>query len=502
MFPAKTLPPLILGAVIFFSCKPFLPQPSSELKVLFNSSVPASKYDPARAFFTQDYFFLENTFSPLLEYSAAGELTSGLAGTFSWHGAEARFSMREHITTADGQLIDAFDAEMSLKRLFIIGGRDYSLLSGLLCGAAALKQLSDPCSGLQVRDGGRTLVMEFKEKNTFLFHLLTNITYSIIPKNSIDPTSLRIRDHRNTSGPYFVSSDSGGGAWELQANRSHYRYSTRMPQKVKAVPLLSLISNDQALAMLPEGKTDYLITSLVRNPDEKLRFVSGHSAYKINITQPVRLLYVVFTEKGLKTLTKSERFFIARKMRELYKAGRGMCENPLQIFKMEGALSKGQLEVIKKQLNESADMIINKKVAASWLRLYLFRPEDDLHRWLPALTASEPQSQGKRAQVKPDFFLSGGDIGFQDDVGLVSNYIGMEFFNMDKAAKEKWFARYAACPDKKNRSRILQDLHYRTLSEARVLPIALMPYSSVVRKPWKFNYPAMFGGDNLWRLRR
>jgi len=254
--------------------------------------------------------------------------------------------------------------------------------------------------------------------------------------------------------------------------------------------------------MLPQGKIDYLITSLVRNTDEKLRFVSGHYDYKINITQPVRLLYVVFTDKGLGTLTKRERFFIARKLRELYKAGRELCENPHQVFKMEGALSRGQLDEIRELLNKDGDMVIDKKLVAGWLRQYLFRPEDDLQKWLPGLVGSMARPPVNNVPEKPDFFVNGGDIGFQDDIGLVSNYIGKEFFNLDAAAKEKWFARYAACPDKKTRARMLQDLHYRTLAEARVLPIALMPYSSVVRKPWKFNYPAMFGGDNLWRLRR
>ncbi len=498
MFSAKKTPFLLIGAAFFFSSKPFSAPVSSELKVLLNSFSTTDKYDPAHAYFPKDFFFLENTFSPLLEYSATGELTSGLAETYRWHGGEAQFGMREGVTTADGQVIDAYDAELSLKRLFIIGGRDYSLLSGLLCGPTPLKKLSDACPGLRIRDSGRTLAMEFKEKKPFLFHLLTNITYAVIPRNSIDPATLKIRDLRNTSGPYFVSSDSGGGAWELLANQSHYRYSKLMPQLVKSVPLLTQISNEQALAKLSEGEIDYMIASLARNPGDKIRFVSNLQGYNLNITQPVRLVYVVFTDKGIRTLTKKERFFIARKMRGLYKAGRELCENPHQIFKMEGSLSRNQLSEIHGLLNKGSDIIINREISALWLKKYLSRKEDSLLPWLPGL--SEVDIKNKSA--KPDFLLNSGDISFQDDIGLVSNYIGLEFFDMNTAAKEKWFAKYASCPDKKTRSLMLQDLHYRTLKEARVLPIALMPYASVARKPWKFNYPAMFGGDNLWRLRR
>ena len=73
---------------------------------------------------------------------------------------------------------------------------------------------------------------------------------------------------------------------------------------------------------------------------------------------------------------------------------------------------------------------------------------------------------------------------------------------MSPEKKEKWLAAYAAAPGKKERMAMLRELHYRTLKEARALPIGLMPYASLARGPWKFNYPAAIAGDHLWRLRR
>ncbi len=502
MFSVKKLPLLLIGAAVFFPLKHFFSPPPPELKVLLNSSEPTSSFDPARSFTPQEYFFLENTFSPLLEYSADGELVSGIAETFRWKGAEARFSIRQGLKTVDGQTIDAYDVERSLKRFFILGGRENDLLKAMLCGPLPLNNLSDPCPGLRVIDGGRTLTIELPKKKTFLFHLLTNIQYAVVPRASIDPATLNIIDHRNTSGPYFVSADNGDGDWELRANPNHYRYSPDMPQVIKSVPLRSLISNEQALAKLTEGSVDYMISNLAKNPDDKRRFVYENHGYNINFTQPVRMIYVVFTDKGLKTLTKQERFFIARKLRELYLSGRQMCEAPNQIFKLEGALSRDQIAEIRKLIDSGGDMTINKKISAAFLRMYLFRKEDSLHEWLTHLSEPDALAQKKDAALKLDLFLGSGDIGFQDDIGLLFNYLRVTFFDMTPEEKDKWLTAYLAAPDRKERARRLQDLHYRTLKEARVLPIALMPYASVVRKPWKFNYPAMFGGDNLWRLRR
>ena len=264
MHAVRLLPPLLYGAAVFFLFANF-GRPAPELKIFFNSSSPVTHYDPAQANINQHYVFLENTYSTLLEYSAAGALTSGLAAAYRWHGPEARFTMRSGAVTVDGWPLDAYDAEFSLKRIFILG-KPYEPLRDLLCGPEPLKSQADPCPGLQVLDGGRTLAMRFNEKKDFLFHALTDISYAVIPRRSVSTATLTITDYRNTSGPYYVSADPGGGSWHLAANPRHYRHSARMPQAVRAIPLKGLINNDQALARLDTREFDYLpINSLSPN---------------------------------------------------------------------------------------------------------------------------------------------------------------------------------------------------------------------------------------------
>lgn len=499
----KIWPPLVIGAAFFAAFKFFGAPAQAELKVMSNGIAPVTAYDPSSAVFAPAYFLLENIFSPLLEYSSGDELVSGAAERFEWAGSEARFTMRSGFMTADGRAIDAADAEQSLKRLFILGGREPDLLRALLCGGAPLKKLSDPCPGLEVREGGRVLAMKFSERKPFLFHLLTNISYAVIPRGSIEPATLKIKDYRNTSGPYFVSRDAGGGSIELQANPHHYRYSEDIPQKVRIIPLLENLKNEEALGRLLSGKIDYMPIFLVRNADDKARFVSANSGYNAHFSQPIRMVYAVFTDRGLKTLTAEERFFIAKKLRGLYKARRERCEAPDQIFKMEGALSRPQLQAIRGRLEAPAERVIKKKLTAPGLFSYFWGDAEDIKKWLPNAAESVPPGPGAPARpAEPDFRLVGGDIGFQDDVGLVSYYLDMDFFRMTAPEKKDWFEKYAAFRDKKDRMKMLQTLHYRTLAAAHVLPVALLPYASVARKPWAFEAPGMVAGDQLWRLKR
>jgi hypothetical protein len=323
----------------------------------------------------------------------------------------------------------------------------------------------------------------------------------VIPRKSVDPATLKITDYANTSGPYCVKTDPGGGAWELEANEGHYRYSPRMPQAVKAIPLRTVINNKEALAKLLSGEIDYMAGGLVRSAEEKLAFTSANPGYSCHVTQPVRLIYVVFTDRGMRRLTREERFFIAAKFGELYKAGRAMCETPSQIFRMEGSLDKERLSKIQALLGAHGIKKIDKKLSSVWVRQSLFREGDDPAPWMPGLKELDPRNLPPGGIEQADFFLNSGDMGFQDDIGLTANYMGTTFFLLSPSEKERWFSRYTSLADKKERIEMLRELHYVTLSKGRVLPVALMSYASVARAPWKFIYPSAFGGDNIWRLR-
>lgn len=502
MKSSRKAPLLVLGAALYFSagCS-WRPEPQP-LRVLVDSSATVSGYDPATLNLTRDYFFTENLFSPLTGYSSESELVSELAERFWWSGDEAVFRLRPGLKTVDGSAIDAHDAEFSLKRAFVLGGTSYRFLSRMLCGGDALKKISDPCPGIAVRDGGRTLALKLGEPKPYVFHLLANTAYAVVPRSSADPATLKITDYRNTSGPYFVESSAEGGDMVWKANPFHHRYSAGMPREVRIVGEREYTSNEAALALLDKGEVDYLPAFVVLKPEDKDDFAAAHGGYSVNFSRPIRMIYAVFSG-GMKRLSKEERFFIARKLRALYPKRRRMNETPVQLFNMEGALSRQQLAEVRAALDGGPELAIKKTVEARRLYSYFWLDGEEIAKWLPGLVYSDKAPARLRKNPPPlDLFLGGGDIGYQEDVGLVLFYLEKEFFDMRPEEKEKWLAAYVAAGGKEERMLLLRELQYRTLAEGRVVPIGLMPYASLARAPWKFNYPAALAGDHLWRLRR
>lgn len=460
-----------------------------------------SDYDPAAARDNSDFFFLENIFSPLTEYSAGNSLVSGLAETYHWRGGQARLRLRAGLSTVDGRPITAVDAELSLKRLLILGGTRYSFLSAPLCGKPP-KLLSDPCPGLRAEDEGRTLVLDFPEPRTYLFRLLANIDYSVIPRASFDHKTLRITDYRNTSGPYYVHSDSGGGSVTLKANPAHYRYSPEMPGTVAVTPIDEKALKESVFGLLKEGKGDYLTVSVVRRPADKRRFAEENPGYSVHFTRPLRLLCVVFTPKGLARLTLKERFFIAARLRELYLARNLMGQAPGQIFHLEGQLTPAQARRLRTLFAGSEGGPLLKQVAADRLYNYFSRDGEAIKNWLPDIVYSDRLRKQRKKAPAPDFRIFSAEIGLQDDLSLVLHYLDSDFFGLAASETEDWRRKYLAAQDKPERMRLLRELQFDTMVRGRALPLGLMPYASLARRPWRFNFPEALAGDQLWRLRR
>lgn len=458
-------------------------------------------YDPADARDNSDFFFLENIFSPLTEYSAGNSLVSGLAESYEWRDGQARLRLRSGLATVDGRPVTAADAELSLKRLLILGGTKYSFLSVPLCGKPP-GRLSDPCPGLRTEDAERTLVIDFPEQRTFLFRLLANIDYSIIPRASFDHATLKITDYRNTSGPYYVHADSGGGRVTLKANPAHYRYSPDMPGTVTVKSIEETALKEQVYRLLKDGEGDYLTISVVRRPSDKLRFAEENPGYAVHSTRPLRLLSVVFTPKGRDRLTLQERFFIAARLRELYLERNSLGQAPDQIFHLEGQLSPAQAGRLRELFASAGAAPLLKQVAADRLYNYFSRDGEAIKKWLPRVAYADRLRKQRKRAPEPDFRIFSAEIGLQDDLSLVLHYLDSDFFGLTAAETEAWRQKYLAAADKRERMALLRELQFDTMALGRALPLGLMPYASLARRPWAFNYPEAIAGDQLWRLRR
>jgi len=473
---------------------------------------PAAYYDPAktrRAF--GQYFFLENIYTPLLEYTPEGRLVSGVAEHFELRGDSAWFSIRKGLVTAGGREIDAYDAETSFKRLFILDRENHGDLESALCGRR-LTGLKDDCPGISVQDGGRSLALKFRGPKPLIFQTLASIEFAVIPRTSIDAATLAITDHRDTSGPYYVEKDDAAGHIRLRANPRHFHYSPSMPQLVVFEPY-DPETGVSPLKMFLDGKVDH-VTTLERIPcDEMIDFARAHSGtVNLHRTYPIKLFIVAFTDKGRKALTERERWAIGKAIKEAHNRHvlpRSGYERADQIFTLEGTLSENALKTIENKFGPPGRGPVTAKKILAWdATEVLCDNAGELASALPGLKLMKVHKNPnftdfrKEKLERPDLYIGGYNVGLQDDMGLIAYHMNAGTLLPESGTKEAWLSAYSAEPDKARRFELMRALQYGSLERVVSVPLATVPYTAVVRKPWNFAMPKHLASNPVWRIRR
>lgn len=484
------------------------------IRVAFKYDKAAAYYDPVNISFAPEYDFLENIYSTLVEYSPEGELTGSIAESFEWVGTEARFRIRQDLLTIDGKRIDASDVEQSFKRLFILGGNTHGDLKDVVCPDTKLKKLSDSCPGMEVRDAGRTFVFKLKEKKVFLFPMLASIDFAIIPRDSIDKTTFRIKDYRNTSGPYFISKDSPSGQIELSVNPRHFHYSKNIPQKAVFVPS-GKTDPLESLELFSKDKVDFITTIDTIPPDVMIAYAEKHQKNAaLHSTHALDTFLLIFTGKGLRTFSESERFEIGRKFRAVFlecylkKPGYEAAEQIFPAFG-GGGLSVEQLSGITAKMTAASAAGIKTRKISVWNINFtntFESTEEKYKKIFPGIEFLSVRKIPGRVDYsaeklnEPDFYLMRTDMGFQEDINLLSYYLGIDFFALQKDAAKQWLRKYISTQDKKERLQMVRALHFDTLFKAAVIPLAKTPYTALARKPWRFNMSEFHANDPIWRI--
>ena len=485
-----------------------------KFRVAFKYDKPATCYDPVNISFATEYDFLENIYSTLVEYSPKGELVGSVAESFEWVGSEAHFRIRPDLFTIDGQRIDANDVELSFKRLFILGGTTHGDLKEVVCPNQELKSLSDECAGMQVRNGGRTFVLILKDKSVFLFPMLVSIDFAIIPKDSMDKVTFKIKDYKNTSGPYFVSKDSSIGQIELSANPNHFHYSEKIPQKVVFVPS-GRTDKLESLRLFSENKVDFITTTDSVPPDVIMDYFNKHKEdAELHATHALDTFMLIFTKRGMGIFSEKDRFTIGKEFRQIFqrrylkKQGYEAAEQIFPAFG-GGGLSEDQLYQIKSKMASADNDAVKKKNITVWnvnITNDFESTEDEYKSIFPTVKFEKPGEIPGRVDYaaeklsEPDFYLIRTDMGFQEDINLLSYYLGSDFFFLPKGGAKQWLRKYIATQDKEKRLQLLRELHFQTLSNAAIIPLAKTPYTALVRKPWKFNMSKFHANDPIWRI--
>lgn len=481
----------------------------STLRVAFPYAKGATAYEPARIHLAPEYIFLENVFSPLVEMSAKGEVAPGVASSYRWVGNELRLKIRNDLKTISGNSITALDAEFSLKRVLSMPENTHGDFRQLLCGDTHLTSPSHSCEGIRVEDDELILKTTDAGK-TFLLPMLTAIDFAIIPRSSIDPTTNKIVNFHETTGPYYVSRDSAKGEIELKANPNHYHYSTTIPQTVMLIPT----QPDQVHGSLDDfsnGKVDLITTVDSARADDVIEFSREQSQATLHTSMNIRSFVLTFTDRGLTEFSSQERFAIGKKVRaEFVKrfAGTNGYEASEQFLPPfgEGSVEKEKMTEIARRYQE-ADALPRTQFHVTLVRLGDPRKfSDALRAALPSADISVAQNSAAFSKYKslnemPHMVITGPDTGFLEDIGLITYSMNAGYFGLNKTERVTWLRKYMETPSKERRLEALRTLHEASLEAPLVVPLLVAPYAALVRQPWRIELSQFYANNQLWLIR-
>lgn len=484
---------------------------SSTLRVAFPYSAPAKFYEPTRIHLAPEYIFLENTFSPLVELSPKdGSIQKGLAEKWSWHGDELRFEMRKNLRTIDGKPITAEDAAFSLKRLLVRTQNTHGNLKDLVCGGASVKTIEDRCEG--IRAEGDTLILKISGKSAFILPMLSGIDFAIIPRTSVDPSTLDIVDYRNTSGPYYVSQDSEAGHIELTLNPGHYHAASDIPQKIVLVPT---DPNNKAASidLFKAGKVDFITTIDAARPEQIFALSKEISNSNFHATANIRTFALFFTERAMKNLSRDERLLLGSETKKALSAhflGLPGYENTNQFFPIhgDGAIESAKAEAIGNRVSSLKKDGLTKPIPVTVVRA------GDVPTYKRLIEVSLPQvvvTEGKAPpafvqysseEEKPYAFIGAPDTGFNEDISLISYSLTSGIFGLSPEDRQKWLADYMALSEKGQRMEKLKKIHEHALEDVLFMPLFSSPYAALAAHGWEIQLSKILANNPLWLVKK
>lgn len=480
------------------------------IKMPFPERKGMCDYDPAGIHFSQEYNFLVNIYSPLVEYSAAGHLVSGVAEKFEWFGTEAHFTIRDSLRTIDGRQITAEDAEASFKRLFVLASNTHGDLKDMVCRGAKLKSMQDPCPGMFVSADKRKLIFRFEEKKIFLFQMLASIDFSVIPRDSFDGKSLKIIDYRNTSGPYYVKNDRGDGNIELAANPSHFHFSKDIPQTVVCVPV-NPKTPESTLTLFDEGKINHIGTFRF-SAEKLLNYAAGRKDVAVHATYPNRLFWFSFTKKGRSKFSVQQRLALGKAVRREMVGtlpSHPGFEAVEQLFPALGdaTLTESHLVQLREAFKAAPEDISINRPLVVWAWSMSKENQEILKKFLPSakivtdvLKLPGAVDYKKEGLEEPEIWFLSGDTSHKEDITFFSYYMNYEFLHVYGEEGKNWLRKYMSTEDRAARLAMAEKLQFETLINGEVIPLLANSYVSIVKKPWSFKYSKFSATNFVWRL--
>lgn len=461
-----------------------------------------TKLDPANISFADEYTVLEHIYSPLVEVNKKGELIPGLAEKFEWHGNEAHFTLRTNFILPNGRPLDSEDVILSLKRLLVLDKNVHGKISSLLCLDKKMTKIEDDCTSISKIEN--KVILKLKHKVPFLFKILASIDYAILPREVIDLKTLKIKDFKNSTGPYTLKS-SNDGTIELSINKHHYHYSPKAPQEIKYI-----VPSKSSIELLRSGKLDIITTDDSTSTSAELINASEDGLFNLHQTFKIKTSLLTFTRKGKESILPERRFIIGKIIRDVFNkkiTGSTSSEPTFQFFPKlsEAGLSPDDIKDIEKrysniELSEEKGKGIKLYVSPKKIKSFkaLISPK------LPLLeiVSDHFPDPFDNSSKNVDMFIANTDTGFLEEVGLISYSVNFGYFGLTKKESSEWLKKYTRTISKTKRLELLRTLHINALTEPTVVPLYHSPYVALSTLNWEMDFSQFYSNSQLWHLRK
>lgn len=493
---------LSIGGIL--SCKKIENLSKSKIRLLVHW-LPDHTLDSTNVEYSDEANIIRGLYSMLMTIDSNGQLKASLGSSYKIDKNKVIFTIRKDVRTISGYQISSEDVYYSFTRLLYFNKNTHGKLEFYLDSEVLPKFPGDKCSGITIVNDSIIFNLKNEHFASFFIRVLASSDYAIIPKISIDQITFKINDYGNTSGPYYIA-ESLKEKVVLKKNKGHYLLSDDNPEIIELYTFDDSMKN--VFKIVSENKVDGIPTFYLAPRDSVKKIQENLPNYNVYKTLNFSLNYMQFTERGLKKYSKNERAKIAALLKKEF------LKEFYHFFAFDetfsyfpsigsGSLDSDQENNLKKSLELNSSYKLPKDLRVKITAMHPEWAKDFLKKL--NLTTDFARSGNEIYELsleeQPDLFFAATDSGFYDDLTLLSYMQTNRSLGLTEAEFKEWIYNFVTL-NSLYREKKLNELHYKMLSEMRVVPIGFSSYYAVTKRPWKVEAAKMYAGMPLWMIKQ
>lgn len=449
--------------------------------------------DPANINTIYQANLIENLYSRLVDIDNNGQLTCSLCNKFWIEDKKIYFQIRSDIKTLSGHNIDSQDVLLSFSRLLKLNSNTHGNLYHFI----------ENESDISIKDDLFIINVKKSHYTQFIIPLLTSMDFSIIPRNALNKNN-EIISFSETTGAYYLKSDSKDGHLVLEANRYAPQYNKNILKTIFIIPT----SNQEAIEKFQKNLIDMIDVTVYPRTQFYESFITKNlndlSLFK---TLPMNLLYLGISQEAQKKFKPEVLFRACKTISKIYlnfkTYGYGFTET-VEFFQQggNGHLSEIEINDLKKTREFESVKGIEQKVTLGIYKSSYLKVKEAFKDHPEILIKSFDEDPAFiAAEKQPDIFIQTTDSTFVEDLSMISYNITSGSFGLSKDEGVKWVEDYISTVDKVERISKLKILQMNFLKKPSLYPIGVSPYWAIAKKNIELNFPTIFPGSHWWKIR-